>query len=477
MSLVLKYIVNYTLLIVFAVIFCCLPKEAIAFQNDTTNTNASQVVETKPKVEVDAAAREELHRYMGYEDLLPKYLSLPYDISMNTNIGGLPFIDISFLFLMFLPLILFFTLDNKIFKIVTGLLLTLFLIIGLSTGYSAHHRINVGDVESKLLKEMEVQTFSKAPISNIKLKITYLSDQIYQVLQKGIIEKVSGEGDAVTYIVCLLLFGLFFYITRERIKKLPKGEQAFVYFGLIYGFLWLILGAGIIWYGVLLLPLGFIYVGASLIKRTKEKEFLKISFLAMAAIWLFCSVPYRFSNYNLLDKDAEELSKGAIHAGPLLYGLGKKSESELLEFLYPGYQPVLEELNANPQANIYRVGTYFQYFINRNDRRIFEDNVLVYFTAIWNGHAKDRKKVVDYLKARGFKYLIIDSNVATIDRTPDGSLRNKALGFQEFIKNNPYLEFIGTDAIVETSSGQRINHIYGKKLIRRGTFTAFRIRE
>jgi len=45
------------------------------------------------EVKVEATKQEEIHRYMGYERLLPKYVSLPYDVNMNTNVQG-AFIDI-----------------------------------------------------------------------------------------------------------------------------------------------------------------------------------------------------------------------------------------------------------------------------------------------------------------------------------------------------------------------------------------------
>ena len=83
-----------------------------------------------------------------------------------------------------------------------------------------------------------------------------------------------------------------------------------------------------------------------------------------ASIWIITSLAYRLSNYSL-PPSSVELSKGAIHVGPLMYGLEKKNKEELMEYLYPRYAPVLNEINSNPNAKIYRIGTYFQYFIDR----------------------------------------------------------------------------------------------------------------
>ena len=109
-----------------------------AFQQDSLSQviDANQVEKTATqKVEVYSAVREELHRYMGYEELLPKYISLPYDVVMNTNIGT-AFVDISYLYLLFLPILLLFSIKNKFIKISMMLFMLIFLIISLMLFFS-----------------------------------------------------------------------------------------------------------------------------------------------------------------------------------------------------------------------------------------------------------------------------------------------------------------------------------------------------
>jgi len=48
---------------------------AYAFQQDTTSNNQA-ILESVNKVEISSDVREELHRYIGYEELLPRYLTL-----------------------------------------------------------------------------------------------------------------------------------------------------------------------------------------------------------------------------------------------------------------------------------------------------------------------------------------------------------------------------------------------------------------
>ena len=49
--------------------------------------------------------REEIQRYFGYEDLLFRFTTLPYDASQNTNQVG-RFVDIGYLLLTLFPVII-----------------------------------------------------------------------------------------------------------------------------------------------------------------------------------------------------------------------------------------------------------------------------------------------------------------------------------------------------------------------------------
>jgi len=117
---------------------------AYAFQQDTTSNN-QPILETSDEIYISSDVREELHRYIGYEELLPRYVSLPYDIIMNTNIAG-PFVDIGYFFLLFFPILLLFGLKNKLLKGLTALLMMLFLIISIPTGYRSNKILTAEEV-------------------------------------------------------------------------------------------------------------------------------------------------------------------------------------------------------------------------------------------------------------------------------------------------------------------------------------------
>jgi len=124
---------------------------------------------------------------------------------------------------------------------------------------------------------------------------------------------------------------------------------------------------------------------------------------------------------------------------------------------------------------VYRIGTYFQYFISENNERVLEDNQLAFFDNTYN-LVPDKLNLVQVLKDQGYRYLIVDYKVASIDRTPDESLRKKARRFEQFLRNNDALQIIGTDRVVLNSNGQRVYGVAGSKLISSGTFVAYKIR-
>ncbi len=454
----------------------------IAQQDGVVESAENTTIAEDKKVEVYSATREELHRYMGYEELLPKYFSLPYDVAMNTNIGG-PFLDISYLFLLFLPILILFGIKNKMLKIATVGLMLLFMIISLPSGYRSNKIVRVDEVGVTLSREIEMTPFMSMPLAHIKLQLTQVANSIYLPIHHNLINAISGEGDAVTYPIFFLLFCLVFFILRNRMKDTSKLTQILAYFFLVYCFLWLILGAGVIWYGLLMLPLGLIFVGIDAMKKRKKTNFFKYAFFLFGSFWMICALTYRLGNYTgslndeqkALGGTQKEWKKGAVFNGTLLYGLGRINKSGLVDILFPAYGDVLTQINSQPDALVYRIGTYFQYFISENNERVLEDNQLAFFDNTYN-LVPDKLNLVQVLKDQGYRYLIVDYKVASIDRTPDESLRKKARRFEQFLRNNDALQIIGTDRVVLNSNGQRVYGVAGSKLISSGTFVAYKIR-
>lgn len=463
---------NYFILLIF---FVVAPFSMYAQQDS---------VSLEQKVEVFSQVREELHRYIGYEELLPKYISLLYDVTMNTNIGS-SFVDISYLLLMFIPILFLLGLKNKGLKILTVALMVLFMVISQPNGFRANFNLSNAEIATQLAPNIDAYPFSKTPLLHIKLQLTQAINALYQPFYKGVIERFSGEGDAITYPILFLLLILTFYLISNRLREHPKGMQAIGFFFLIYAFLWLILGSGVVWYGLLILPLGIFFIGNGLEKNFKKNLVFKYTALIFGVFWLISATTYRFANYHLplsqedKDKGASQAdyNVSAIHAGSLMYGLGRMDKAGVTDFLFPAYRPIIEEINNDPEAFVYRVGTYFQYFIDRNNERVLEDNQLAYFDMI-QGLVDTDKDIAEVFRGQGYKFMLIDFNVHTIDRTPNGSLTKKAKRFEDFLIKNATtstkFKVIGTDRVVINSDGQQVFGLRGQ-IVDNGSFIAFKI--
>ena len=110
------------------------------------------------------------------------------------------------------------------------------MIISLSSGYRSNHQVEVDKVGEALKKELEENEFSVAPLINLKLQFTQIANSFYYPLHHKVINVYSGEGDAITYPILLVLFALLFFILNKRLEKQTKGEKAIVYFLLLYWF-------------------------------------------------------------------------------------------------------------------------------------------------------------------------------------------------------------------------------------------------
>ena len=77
------------------------------------------------------------------------------------------------------------------------------------------------------------------------------------------------------------------------------------------------------------------------------------------------------------------------------------------EILYPPVEKVSDK-------KIYRVGTFLNYFIDRNLSRVYNDYLMNTYTK--NIYDQDTSLVHKRLQALGIDLLLIDPNLGTIDR-------------------------------------------------------------
>jgi hypothetical protein len=126
----------------------------------------------------------------------------------------------------------------------------------------------------------------------------------------------------------------------------------------------------------------------------------------------------------------------------LEYPMGKISADTLRIRTIPYYDQirasVMERNTFMPdRPYLYRVGTFIPYFIPRNLEVIgITDHQLDAFNCL--NQERNPELTLKRLKALGFNSIVFDTNTATIEQDPNGSLHKKVQEFANFL-NTPSL--------------------------------------
>ncbi|MBN1664776.1 MAG: hypothetical protein JW943_14345 [Deltaproteobacteria bacterium] len=229
-----------------------------------------------------------------------------------------------------------------------------------------------------------------------------------------------------------LFFMMFYWIRRDNEQR--RVTAAITAAALIYWFLWAVMAKGIIWYGYA----GFMFLLLMLLEllhfaQKTGAAVLKFSLRAGLIFWFLCVCFLRAAylpDHSVL-----------IHPAGLAYARGAINEMGYLEKRLKPYLPIMAMINKdildhkdNP-PKVYRIGTFTKYFIAMNHKTVFDDNQLNMFAILHQ--ERDDGKTIARLKNSGFKYLIIDTRTAVIDRTPEKTLTAKYDAFVAFLKRNP----------------------------------------
>lgn len=206
-----------------------------------------------------------------------------------------------------------------------------------------------------------------------------------------------------------------------------------LFFGGIYWTLWVIFAQGVIWYGYG----GFVFLFLLIVEiiHQLKKEFwtgLRYAVNISISIWFLSTLCLRMAN----------LPSYGIFIDPagLTYARGDIDEQGYLQQKIPAYLPILNIVNTETAANkdnppkIYRVGTFIKYFIHHNNKLVLDDNQLDIFMFLSRDH--DDQKTISRFKKAGFKYMIIDTSTAMIDKTPGKTLTAKYQALINFIQQN-----------------------------------------
>ncbi len=439
----------------------------------------------KKKKGISQAEREEIKRYIGYEKGFPLYFSIPYDATTGKNIPGRSFVDISFLFLLLIPL-LFLRRNKKGWipnSIYAGLFLPSVLILSWYSHYytgndfsSIEHALNIQN--SAWGEGSSFASFWSGIISGIMGISQPIYSNLYQALSN------LGFISVLFFIVGINI--LFYFLFRNKFREWPSELKEI---GLLFYssfILWLISANNIPWYGFSSMALLGIILAYPL-QNTNwwggEKHSKFGTFLFSICIGLFlliCSI-LRLSDPEQKDK----YSSAFVDRVFIQQAAFGKDKRDILHLLTPSYNTAVDELNKNLSGKIYRVGTYLNYHIQNNDKRVLEDNQLKVFESFIR-RVHEPGRFIQFLKENGFTHIIYDINTPSIDKTPEQSLAKRADLFIRLLSQHPGIKIKATDRIVKSKNPSDFVTEQGKTIqqakygllgpeIKTGSFIVFEI--
>ncbi len=422
---------------------------------------------------------EDLYRFFGSEDPLAfRYLSMPYDAVMNTNLKEFT-IELGYLLLLLLPLALFLSPRIKpVFWISTVLLLLLFLTISIGSSYCQKYGLDGGNASAHLAELMAKQHFSEEPMGVIRSGYTWAFLQLYTPLHQGVMS-VSSMPDKLTYPLLAAIFVAVLFLLYQRYKSLELEKQAFLLFSYFYGSLWLLLAAGLPWYGLLLFPLAIIATvyawgkkGDSGLFPEKVQHGLLYGF---AVIWFLMSISFRMSNYSPSSKK----QAAQLYYPPLaFYRTGELSEEKVTDMFRSGYPAVARIINQETQSLVYHASTQLPYFIKKSDARCLADHFFEFFIWVKSTH-ESKKDLNQAFRYMGFRYFIVDLKLPMVDKTADKTLSRKFDEFMNYMYQNPEIELVATDRQIQlNSTGEIANAVFLNegKLVKAGSFAVYRFK-
>lgn len=427
---------------------------------------------------VQKTKREELQRYQGYEKGLPLYLSLPYDLTMNTNLPNLRYLDIGFLCLLLLPLFFLSTTTRHQFK--NLLLLLLVGIIGM---------LSITSVYVTKSDPIQIETFVNSQSKGFRqlFGVVYESgmNTLVQLSEsaRGIFDYVSEFGFGLSLFILLLLLVCAFWLAAEKRQIMPTLLKSLLAFAVSYLLLWTLLGSAVPWYAFPILALfpvlvGYYFEHPEHLLGEKNVRFTKYFLTSSFGLYFLLNLSLQFS-----DPDKGN-NRHLIFQPPFIqYATTDIDQDETLAQFSSFFLDLKRTLNNDPNAKIYRIGTYMEYHVSQNDQRVLEDNQLGRFDAI-SSKLSNPKKFIQILRKNGFRYILYDLNSAKLDQTPEQTLRQKNIDFINLLLQSNKIKSVVTDRIIKDASGDPIQlpngTIRGKpgiagKVIRSGTFILFEI--
>jgi hypothetical protein len=318
--------------------------------------------EEKRKYESFDTKREEIQRYFGYEILLYRYLSVPYDVSVQANQTG-NFVEIGFLLIIFMPLVLLILFMRKPVYYWLFLLYLIFLwIISTSNSWMfSHQKSKIDTTPENLTQYIQEVSFQREPLDMVAGRIHLVSQTLYKPF-KSIGEIISGNEDYITYPILFLFFVLMSIGIIRMTGMLTHKLKLFIALTWLYYFYWTTFGGGIIWYGYILILLLYISL-IKLFELVKQQnaflyKLLYPTFVGVAIFWIVMASVDRISNIQP-NVTADNLGKGIFNAVFFDYACGKIDKNEAIAKMYPNSGDAIARMNSD-KVNIRKIKYIYQ---------------------------------------------------------------------------------------------------------------------
>lgn len=430
-------------------------KRSFVLLTSDQNTPEQQVdVDQEPSEEEKLegnARREELQRYLGYEEGIWRYLSIPFDLTLNLNVSGLRHQEIGFLFLALLPLLFLFVGSGSWWR--NSLLLGL-AVFWLGSCFWSLTEEGTALAQQEAIASYQAGFWQKFPTiqDGIFHQLWLLVQAPFVALSAALAPLYNTIAAWGSLVYLPALVGIFFAMSialKHKRKLWPSTLNELAAGLLVFSLTWFILGNAIVWYAMLLWVLLPLWLFFDLQQSAKKSP----SFLSSPLMGSLVGITIGFQlflNLGIVLSSSQPTQPAAyIYNWPMVKYLsdGSLTRDKTYRLFDAVSQDICNIINRDKNSKVYRVNTYLQYHIDGNDKRVYEDNQLQYFANVRNITNRETA-FLDVLKANGIDYLIYDINTPSLDQTPEQSLRKKCDNLLRLLLGSERVEIVLTDNFV-----------------------------
>ncbi len=417
-------------------------------------------------------SNEDFWRYFGYEKGINNYIKLPWNLTMQKN-QGWEFTDIWFLFLALLPVLFLFLPFRKnyfslwiyallFFEILlfvfppTNLLITEFL-----SGFTLPFWYIIILLLFLLPLIFLIPTIEKWKLEKL-FKINLIFTVFYTFLWTISAFWIVWYWIVMYFNFILLIIFWAYYLggyekdDEKEIKQI-KFFWTFIFFTIICVYIFMSV-----------FPHTFNNLKNASYKEYKQwqitiaeapflyhKEYLNIlfhlniledkkqGFILDSLVWKELKDIYKANKEKIwINIENVVLMLKQIKSSKDVPEILRSSASKSLQYIYSWISNPEKEFKNN--VWIYRIWTFLKYHISENNKRLYEDSLVMNFVKYFYNENPDI--TVEKMKKVGLRFLLVDLNAATIDQDPRRNLTSR---YEKLLKTfrSDKLKLIETDSI------------------------------